>query len=280
MIYKICRAIIQGQIPNYVSVKQLCDSFPSDYVANILRKVAWNRDMTSRIARGQWGVSGFYPYRGKDYYIPKPTLITEQLQTLSIAEKKALRFTHYINCLNLKEYFGASYDYMEATKEKFGFIGHEEDDTYFEFEADAGIYCIISADGKNLLHCLEELMKDSFGVVAEDQLKVAVKFTIGDVPSPMLEELDGLSSHCITLSQIETALFDSELDALCNAAAYQIREKRSVFNESIGEVTSESSCVIEAGAYVTRISITSINQIEARKNGHFHFYYLTISMPV
>lgn len=280
MIYKICRAKIHGRIPHYVSVKQLCDSFPSDYVANILRKGAWNHNMVYGTARGRWGVSGFFPYKGKDYYIPKPALITENLQTLSTAEKKALRFTHYVNCLNLKEYFGALYDYMKATKEKFGFLSHKAGDPFFEFEEDAGIYCIISADDRDLLQILEELLKDSFDIVAEDQLKATVKFTIEDVPRLMLEELDGSSSHCITLSQIETSQFDNELDALCNDGAYQIREKRSVFNESTGEVSTENSCVIEAGAYVTRTSITRINQIAACDSGRFQFYYLTISMPV
>lgn len=280
MIYKICRVKIYSRVPRYVSVKQLCDSFPSGYVANILRKGAWNHNMMYVTARGRWGVSGFFPYKGNDYYIPKPALITENLQTLSTAEKKALRFTHYVNCLNLKEYFGASYDYMEATKEKFGYISHKEGDSFFKFEEKAGIYCIISADDRDILQSLVELLKDSFAMVAENQLKTTVKFTIEDVPSLMLEELDGSSPHCITLSQIETSQFDNELDALCNDGAYQIREKRSVFNESTGEVSTENSCVIEAGACVTRTSITCINQSAACDSGHLQFYYLTISMPV
>ena len=66
----------------------------------------------------------------KTIIFPKPALITENLQTLSTAEKKALRFTHYVNCLNLKEYFGALYDYMKATKEKFGFLSHKAGDPF------------------------------------------------------------------------------------------------------------------------------------------------------
>lgn len=169
---------------------------------------------------------------------------------------------------------------MEATKEKFGYISHKEGDSFFKFEEKAGIYCIISADDRDILQSLEELLKDSFAMVAENQLKTTVKFTIEDVPSLMLEELDGSSPHCITLSQIETSQFDNELDALCNDGAYQIREKRSVFNESTGEVSTENSCVIEAGACVTRTSITCINQSAACDSGHLQFYYLTISMPV
>lgn len=242
MLYKV---VISKEIQRFNSIASICSRLSSEELYRTFVKKNNHLDLNNISVM----LSDALPFIGEKYFIPKPAAIIDGLTTLDITNQKALRTIDYIEISEIKNYFSGTYDYLAATKNKFGSFKKTSEGTMFKFVSNAGLYVIIDCDNAYVLKLFVSFLRKYILELFDINIDISEQV----VKDAVLENrFKKISKYKIALSSLYTGVTENTLFAVCNNASYIVVEKQLTGDES-------KLCYLKSGAVISQEGLKTYN---------------------
>lgn len=216
LMYKI---VFSQKVKNFNSIASICSKISSEEMYRSFTKQNKNLDF-SKISIF---LSDAMPYIDELYYIPKPAAIISGLKNLDITNQKALRTISYIEITEVENYFLGTYDYLGATKNRFGFFGKTDEGIYFNFAQNAGLYVIIDCDFSEVINLFGAFLRQFIFERIASGVNI---FEQSADRSFFNSKITENKEYRISLSSLSTDVSEFTLGEVCENASYIITEKQ------------------------------------------------------